>query len=154
MVFTWPDENINGIPATSGNSGYGWGPDVGYALGSDDSDFVDENGLEWAGNGGLIGYVSTGDAKNAYQNGGKGVQCTFNGVAATTPNVQQGLYSMWTYEHLYYRTPVLPDTRPIGTIADALAADAAADTGNIQVSSMNAARTAEGGKVSAVHALQ
>jgi hypothetical protein len=62
----------------------------------------------------FIGYLGTADAAV----GGGAIQLNYNGVPFTVGNVQNGTYSLWGYEHMYY----LPAFSGTGkAVADAIA---------------------------------
>ena len=145
---SWPVETINGVSTkTLGNSGYNSGPDLGYALGSNDASVrVNQSTGSAQTNYGMIGYVSTGDAGNATA-GNNGVICTYNGVAYSVANVREGLYPLWTYEHMYYRSTADTDNAGTTVLASALANKIPTSGKNsIPVDTlMHVSRTVEGG---------
>ena len=61
--------------------------------------FASEN----SGNSNFIGYLGVADAggfSTVSVNGG--TVLTYNGVAPSTANINNGSYSFWSYEHMYY----------------------------------------------------
>jgi hypothetical protein len=102
-----------------------------------------------ANNGSLISYLGVNDA--ATVNGGANT-LLYNGVAYSPATVQNGQYSFWSYEHLFLAptfTGVAANS-PYRTVVNALAArilnfDAAVS--GIQLSTMNVARSIEGGVI-------
>jgi hypothetical protein len=73
----------------SGHSGYATGGNVATALD------VAESAPSF-----LIGYLGVTDAVTAVSGGGKAL--TYAGEAFSVPNVQNGLYTLWGYEHCYH----------------------------------------------------
>jgi hypothetical protein len=131
----WPAGSVNGVPWKIGNGGYNSGGDLA-------------NGLANATNGNtcFITYLGLGDATTAIGNGAH--ELHFNGITYSQTAVQEGQYTFWGYEHLYYR-----DSTPssIKTIADKLAlqifnTDAPAPHYN----DMRVNRTIDGGTVTQV----
>jgi len=140
----WPIETINGVSTkTLGNSGYNSGPDLGYALGSNDTSVKLNSGTAKAVYG-MIGYVSTGDAGNASPNG---TNCTYNGVAYSTGTVFEGSYPLWTYEHMYYRSTADSDNAGTTVLASSLAyyVQNTSTQNKLKIASMRVSRTVEGG---------
>ena len=136
-IALWPIETINGIStSTKGNSGYSSGGQLGAALSLPTSSITTPQGT----GGILIGYLSTGDAAVALL--GQGKELTYNGVLYSINNVQQGQYTFWGYEHLYYRTG-----SSVSTVADAIAAQIHNTTGTILVSTMAVSRTTDGSTI-------
>jgi hypothetical protein len=70
----------------------------------------------------------------------------YNGVAATTPNVQNGVYSLWGYEHFNTLTTLAGVAlTTANSVATQLTTTDAADFGaGVLIGSMNVARTGDG----------
>lgn len=101
--------------------------------------------------GWLVTYLGINDAGSV--NGGANA-LTYNGVpylisnVQQTANVQQGLYSFWSYEHLFYRTA--GTLANVVTIANGLAAqirNTDAATSGILATSMAVQRASEGAPI-------
>jgi hypothetical protein len=130
----FPKQALNTEPTISwnalGNSGYATGADVRTALNSTVSltgTSSMANGT--AGNTGsnyFIGYVGISDANNVVINppgslaAKSGAACkalTYNGVAYSPTTVENGSYTDWGYEHIYY-LPSNANATLINAIAD------------------------------------
>jgi len=91
----------------SGHGGYAGGGDVASVLSSpvDQANVFNTSSPagENAGNAYFIGYLAVSDS-GAFNNGtSKGLNVlTYDGVAASTVGIQNGSYSFWSYEHMYY----------------------------------------------------
>ncbi len=75
-----------------------------------------------AASGPAIGYLGLGDGAKVV--GSPNAYLTYNGVGMTFDNVRHGIYSLWTYEHLYSRVDVNANA---AKFRDALKAQLAAD---------------------------
>jgi len=91
-----------------------------------------------------VSYMSTGDAATLVTNGG--ATLTYNGVAYSLAAVQQGQYTLWSYEHLFYKSS-LAGTKL--TFGDALANQLVTVDGSPLLGSMNVVRATDGGVVTA-----
>jgi hypothetical protein len=100
-----PPATINGIPEPLGDGGYSSGGDLSNGLANTTS-----------GNTCFATYLGLGDANTAIANGAHGL--AYNGVAYDQTAVQEGHYTFWGYEHLYYRDTT---ATTIKTVADKLA---------------------------------
>jgi hypothetical protein len=128
----WPAGSVNGIPYGVGNGGYNTGGDLTGGIANSTN-----------GSTAFITYLGLSDAATAVGNGAH--ELHFNGITYSQDAVQEGQYTFWGYEHLYYR-----DTTPAGikAIADKLAlqifnTDAPAPHYN----DMKVSRTIDGGVV-------
>ncbi len=87
----------------TGHSGYAGGGDVANVLLSDNANPGSVSGL--TGNAFFMGYLGFADGygllspKNYASNA---VECSYNGVAASVANIQNGSYTLWGFEHMYY----------------------------------------------------
>jgi len=95
-----PTETVDGITLSSPQGGYSSGGSLSKALDS-----------VWPSGSNGVTYLGASDANNAedigtsatFDNGaGAAKALTYNGVAATTNNIETGLYTFWGYEHIYY----------------------------------------------------
>ena len=132
----WPGETIGGIvsPGSSGfNSGANLAQRLTVALGVNafKARYFDEDSETFqflypnATAGYYLGYVTPGDAANRILGGNgvvpaanRGVALTYNGVALTNANVQNGRYTAWVYNRI-----LKPQTGLVGfklTFANAL----------------------------------
>jgi hypothetical protein len=108
---------INGIPYGPGNGGYASGGDLAKGI----NNTPPANSL-------VIGYSGTGDANSQITNNpGTGLtELAWNGVKLGTGAppvdnselIKEGAYTMWGYEHLYYRDATAGVAK---TVADTLA---------------------------------
>ena len=103
----WPAGSVNGIRYGIGNGGYSSGGDL-------------SNGLANATNSStcFVTYLGLSDATTALGNGCH--ELKYNGSTYSQTAVQEGRYTFWGYEHVYYRDST-PST--IKTVADKLALD-------------------------------
>jgi hypothetical protein len=97
----------------------------------------------------LVGYLGTSDAATAIGEGGTAL--TYNGIAESANNVENGLYTFWSYEHLMYRSTFHTSNANGFAVANIIASDItntdAAASGQIGLSSMTVGRQVEGGPV-------
>jgi hypothetical protein len=101
----WPAGSVNGVPYGIGDGGYSSGGDLANAISNTTS-----------GNTAYLTYLGIGDATTAIGNGAHALN--YNGVPYSQTNVQEGRYTFWGYEHLYYRDDILTARK---TVADKLA---------------------------------
>ena len=131
---------VGSINPVNGATGYSSGGLVASALSLTGSNNA---GVGGAGPGWIVAYLSTSDAQSV--NGGAN-NINYNGVAATTPNVQNGAYSLWGYEHFNTLTTLAGVAlTTANSVATQLTTTDAADFGaGVLISSMNVARTGDG----------
>jgi hypothetical protein len=89
--------DVEGHPTSDGSQGYISGGDVATAMsvaGSSTAPDPFNGGTGWY----AIAYVGISDANTAIGNGAAAL--TYNGVAYTPNNVQNGEYGFWGYEHI------------------------------------------------------
>jgi hypothetical protein len=100
-----PAAVIDGIIEPIGDGGYSSGGDLANAISNTTS-----------GNTCFVTYLAISDAATAIANGCHGL--SYNGSPYSASAVQEGRYTFWGYEHLYYR-----DNTPaaIKTVADKVA---------------------------------
>lgn len=109
----WPPGSVNGISYGPGNGGYSSGGQLAAAV----NNFPPANSL-------LVAYAGTNDADpQITNNSGTGAtELSYNGVTLGKPEnanlIQEGAYTFWGYEHLYYRDSTTGVTK---TVADTLA---------------------------------
>ena len=128
----WPAGSVNGVPYAVGNGGYSSGGELAGGIANSTN-----------GSTAFVTYLGLSDSATAIGNGAH--ELTYNGIPYSQTAVQEGQYTFWGYEHLYYR-----DSTPTGikTIADKLAlqifnTDAPAPHYN----DMKVSRTIDGGIV-------
>ena len=126
-----------------------WDPSLGYSSGGSLATEMSATGSNTVLPGWLVTYLGINDSNNV--NAGNN-DLTYNGVAYSVNNVQQGEYSFWSYEHLLYRVAPGPNPllAPARTVADGLATQIhnvnAANSG-IVVTTMTVGRAVEGGVI-------
>jgi hypothetical protein len=88
-------------------------PDVGYTSGSSvktDLSYNISTALNVLGNayvtGYAVGYLGTKDAYGVTGNGSGALNLTYNGVPFSTDAVCNGSYTLWSYQHIYNKTPL------------------------------------------------
>ncbi|MBA3960998.1 MAG: hypothetical protein H0X40_03735 [Chthoniobacterales bacterium] len=111
----WPAGSVNGIPYGPGNGGYSSGGQLAAAI----NNFPPANSL-------LVGYAGISDADANITNIATtgATELSYNGVTLGKPEnpllIQEGAYTFWGYEHLYYRDST---AGVVKTVADTLALD-------------------------------
>lgn len=152
---------VNTIPGLSwgtiGHSGYNTGGDVATMLETPNPVLTTGWTVSGAPSGFLAGtskvyFISClGASDSLAVLGAGGTQCTYNGVAYGTNAVQQGQYSIWTTEYLYYLNTATGSEVAIGSaktaadeLADALWNTATSGLGNagIQYNTIVATKSA------------
>jgi hypothetical protein len=126
----YPEQTVNGITFTRGNSGENSGSTLSGYFGN------------YSNPGIIVGYVGSGDVSGAVSAGA--VQLTYNGVAYSTDAIKQGRYTFWCYQHLMY-LPTLGASKK--TVADSLATKIRTTTSPILLSDMKCSRTTDGAVV-------
>jgi hypothetical protein len=160
-----------------GHSGYVAGGDVANALLAADvspatlspnvnSNIAPTSGDYVAGTSeiGFVGYVGVADAYSTLSgnSGGNNTALLYNGVAYSPSNVENGSYTLWGYEHMYYTTATGTGAGQLLSVINGVAdeifstdadinssgAHAAANQAGILYSTMNFARSlTEGGYI-------
>jgi len=141
-IDLWPGQFTDGTSYLPGHEGYNSGGTIATTLKTP--------GMLTAANnpGVMIGYLGISDAQSAQAGGA--TLLTYNGVGYSQNAVQQGQYSMWAYEHIYY-LPAYAGTTG-GDVVDQIALnvhDVLADTtvSGLLLSGMAVHRTVEGGLI-------
>jgi len=141
-----PASVVNSVNVLAGNGGYNSGGNLVKAINSEAGDLVSVAPFKLSTAGGaaaplgscLMTYAGVSDMGNMTN----GQKLTFNGVAATDANVQNGNYPLWTYEHMYFASGVSSDASTVGNaIATQLRTNDAAGTGCVSRASMKVKRT-------------
>ena len=132
---------VASINPVSGATGYSSGGLIASALiltGSDNA------GVGGAGPGWLVSYLGLADAQTVITGGGSAL--TYNGVAQSTANVQNGAYSFWSYEHFNTLTTLAGVALTTAqAIATQLTNVDAADFGaGVLIGTMNVSRSGDG----------
>jgi len=135
---------VGQINPVAGATGYSSGGSVASALILTGSDAGTVGG---AGPGWLVGYVGTADAQTAISGGGTAL--TYNGVPATPANVENGIYSLWGYEHFNILTTLAGvQLTTANAISSQLTTVDAADFGaGVLISTMNVNRAGDGAPI-------
>jgi hypothetical protein len=139
---TFSSANIAVWPETStyveGNNGYDSGGKLVGALQKTSTDGTV-----------LIGYAGLSDSKSAIS-GGTLVELKWNGVPYSAANVQEGKYSFWCYEHLFYKSDLTGTTK---TVVDAIGTQTGNNPGDagLTLSSMHASRVGDGAPVDSAY---
>jgi len=143
-----PASTVNFVAVNSGNGGYSSGGSLSKALNSDDTGSWLTSAGGSANTPGSCGifYAGISDGNNTTN----GQQLTFNGVAPSDSNVQNGNYPLWTYEHMYLGVGISTNAKTVAqTIATQLKNTDASGTGCVFRTSMKVKRTGskDGGSV-------
>ena len=130
------------------DAGCNWAPFTGFSSGSGVS------GVLAGACGPAIGYLGVADSKNV--NGGLNI-LSYDGVKPfygliTAPDwtpVTKGLYSFWSYEHLFKRSTASANVTTFNSLLKTeINNDLATSTTALQVSAMKVSRAADGGPIS------
>jgi hypothetical protein len=79
--------------------GYSSGGSIATQMGYDLSQATSVDLVNGPGHFSVVAYLGYSDAATAVNNGG--TELTYNGVAESTANIQQGLYTFWGNEYIY-----------------------------------------------------
>jgi hypothetical protein len=142
-IYVWPTTSINYVTTVSGDGGYGSGGNLSKAVGADYSALPMAN-TPHAGDKGLVllGYAGTSDAVNTLA--GSGVYINFNGVPYSDANITSGLYTFWSFEHMYYNAGTIDASAK--TAADGITTKLlAGEPGMITVTAMGTTTRASDG---------
>ncbi|MCE0483753.1 MAG: hypothetical protein LV479_05895 [Methylacidiphilales bacterium] len=162
----FPAQTVEGTSEPIGHSGFSSGGKVGAEMSTVGTDgvgistrayFVTYIGLDDA-----TSFLNATSSVTGYVNGAR---LTWNGVdfdANGPQKIEQGEYSFWSYEHMYYRTgSITAGGQTVGalssvnpnaqTLADALATDLNTTdelvASGVPLSAMQVSRTVEGGPI-------
>lgn len=134
-------QSILGIPYSTGHSGYSSGGTLATTLNTPVAAAArDSSNGKFA----LVAYFGRSDANGV--NGGAN-NLTYNGVALSDANIQEGKYTFWGYEHLMYRSTLTGNAK---TAADQLAnqiKNTDASVSGVLLSTMHVSRVTEGAVV-------
>jgi len=171
-IFTYPIETINGVTSTDpGNSGYSSGGtlcsfmtnfyavgtslNVGVVTASNTLSIDDYSASAYTSTNFLIGYAGTSDANSYVTNSGSNnlIKLAYNGVVNSTTAIQQGQYTFWGYEHMYFGASTNANAVLVGTTVSASIQNTttASLSPNVQLSSMVAGVLVDGGTVSPLY---
>ncbi len=130
-----PDANVGYSSGSSIKTDLGF--TTSQALGTDGSTYV---------TGYAIGYLGVNDAAGVTGNGAGALNLTYNGVAYSTAAVKNGQYTLWSYQHLYNKTPLSGNLTTFKTnLVPAI--DANLGTSGIRLTDMTVARSVDGGPI-------
>lgn len=152
-IAQWPPETINGIGLAEAQGGYASGGSLAVALGTTGA--VTNLGSY------LLSYLGTSDASTAtgldsnadggFTGSGLGAKvCSYNGVAFSPTALDEGQYTFWGYEHMYYSSALTSVTNGVN-IVNAIATQIASSDAVVKVgagSGFNVVRTTDGGVIS------
>jgi hypothetical protein len=140
-----PNTSSGNITGTTfvGDNGFSSGGSVAASLNRPVSGADDANGVPYV----FVGYLGKSDTATATSGSTPGVALTYNGEGNSNTNIQNGAYTFWSYEHLYYRSGF----SGVKKNAIDLISNQARVTDGIQsgtlLSTMNVSRSIEGGLV-------
>ena len=140
----WPAVTLNSISYPQGDSGYSTGTGLVGAV------KVPHSGSSPTFGTWFLSYFGIADAATITN----GIQLDFNGVPYSAANVEGpgapgfvAQYSFWGYEHIFYRTTLIGNSKTVATlIATDLKKSAAAVSG-ILLSNMTVSRDKDGGAI-------
>ena len=133
----WPCDTVDFLTFCNGDGGYNSGGDLGTAM-KESSPFI------------YVAYLGLSDATTAENSGAGATDLTYNGVAFSANNLENGPYSFWCYEYLNY-LPTYATTDANGyEVANILAAQISNESllsvgANLNL--MNVTRSQEGGPI-------
>lgn len=135
----WPQETVNGILFSTGNSGYSSGGNLRTALQATTGSVG-----SGVGSTALIGYLSNADARSAIT-GGTIKELAYNGVTygGNTNLIKEGQYTFWSYEWFMFLQSLTGDK---ATVATSLRNQAKTDA-PIKLTDMHVSRQTDGGVV-------
>jgi hypothetical protein len=132
------------------NVGHTSGSTVKSDLGNNISQALLVNGTSY-GTGYAVGYLGTKDAYGVSGNGSGALNLTYNGVPFSTDAVCNGSYTLWSYQHIYNKTPLSAN---LTTFKSSLSSAIPANLGyggsisslvGIPISAMKVSRSVDGG---------
>jgi hypothetical protein len=135
-IIPYPADTVNGIPYPAGQAGYNSGGSLASAMNTP--------GSFGAFTGYCIAYLGINDANTI----SLGASCTFNGVYYSTNALAEGQYTLWSYEHMYYRSTFngTPATI-VQQLANQIHSQDATVSGGVLVNTMHVSRPVEGGVI-------
>ncbi|HVM59332.1 MAG TPA: hypothetical protein VMV72_00560 [Verrucomicrobiae bacterium] len=134
----WPINTVNGTTYPVGHSGYSSGGSLASAMNTPGS-----QSIGGGSNTSFIAYLGINDASTVTL----GQTLTFNGVAYSTSTVAEGQYTLWSYEHMYYRGTYSGNPQTIANqIAQQIHDVEAVQSGQL-LSTMQVGRSVEGGVI-------
>lgn len=154
----FPAQTVQGTPEPLGHSGFSSGGKVAAELSCYGTDTIGARAY-FVTNLGLDDATSFLNATSAATGYTRGVALSWNGVPFSVAAMEQGQYSFWGYEHVYYRTgPITAGGQTVSALtgnaqifADALVTDLATVdqlvASGVPLSGMQVSRTVEGGPI-------
>jgi hypothetical protein len=148
-LLPFPAGTINGISVAAYNNGYNSGGNMSKAIGAPATAFGGTTGVA-----AVIGYASAADC-DARIVANQNKELSFNGVSLGNAGgnynnstvMTGGLYTFWSYWHLYYSAATAADTTGIKTVGDLLGAEVKDVTSTILLTNMKVTRSADGGAI-------
>ena len=134
-------ETLLGQSFSAGQSGYSSGGTVAGVLNATGSNAATNSGNK----GWLVGYLGVSDAAGVTN--GTATQLTYNGVAYTPAAVENGQYTFWGYEHLYFNNNLAADVVTAVNAIESSLTTTDPSPGGIPLASMTVGRTQEGAPV-------
>ena len=148
----YPASTINGVNYAAGNGGESSGGTLrGYLTNTVNPSAVQNATGDNTYNAGyLVTYLGVSDF-NAVSGSGA-VALNYNGVAESQTTIEQGSYTFWGYEHLYYKSSL---TGIALTFAQSLTSQIKGSTSatlspNVSVNDMQVQRSSDGGPISSL----
>ena len=153
-VVAFPLATVNGITQAIYNSGYTSGGNLSKALAAPASVYGGTANLA-----AIIGYAGVNDADpriSGFVSGGAyNKELSFNGVTLGNVNgnyntvaaLTGGLYTFWTYEHMYFSAATAADTTGIATVGTAIGNRLKTYDSVVLLTSMTVSRTADMGTI-------
>jgi len=133
-IGLWPTITVNGITYTGGNGGEASGGTLQKDMANNANGFT------------FVTYLGESDGNNLITAGGAAL--TYCGVPFSHTAIQEGSYTFWGYEHMYYLDP------SFASFADAFATKIAGTTvtdSGLDGATMNVQRGPDGGLVTAIY---
>ena len=131
------------------NVGYSGGGSIKTDLGNSTSQALLVDGVTY-GTGYAIGYLGVKDAFGVTGNSAGALNLTYDGATYSTNAVQNGSYTLWSYEHFYNRSGLNANLTTLkANIVGAIPANLGTGTSliGIPTSSMNVSRSVDGGPI-------
>ena len=140
-IIPWPAATLLGFSYPEGHSGYAGGGQLAAALNAPVASGTTYQGSKFV----LMGYFGVNDA-TAVNSGNNNL--TYNGTAYSVQGIQEGQYTFWGYEHLFYRSSLAGNQLTVANqIRDQVKTADAVQSG-VLLTSMHVSRPTEGGVIS------
>lgn len=135
------------------NVGYTSGGSIRSDLGQNISSALNVNGDAYV-TGYAVGYLGVKDAFAVTGNSAGALNLSYNGVPFSTNAVQNGQYTMWSYEHLYNKSGISANAATLKTnIVNAIPANLGTGTTllGLPTSAMTVSRGVDGGPIGTIY---